>query len=101
MSDIEPDLIALGKTLEQRFALHLRGSGHTYGYWLHESASGRRIASKSVWRGKFRGKQLEHIVYTMGDDEFVTAEAFLKAYRQRLRDQEFDNADPAKKETAP
>lgn len=96
MSDIDPELFELGKTLEQRFAMHLRGSGHTYGYWIHESASGRRIASKSVWRGKFRGKQLEHIVYTMGDEEFVTVEAFLKAYRQRLRDEEFEAAAPKK-----
>lgn len=100
MSDIEPDLVELGKTLEQRFAMHLHGRGHTYGYWLHETASGRRIASKSVWRGKVRGKEVERVVYTMGDDEFVTVESFLKAYRQRLRDEEFEAADPAKKEPA-
>lgn len=90
----EPELIALGKTLEQRFALHIRGRGHTYGYWLHEKTSGRKVAGKSVWRGKERGKEVERVVFSMGDAQFETAEVFLKAYRQRLRDEEFEAAAP-------
>lgn len=101
MSDIDPELVELGKTLEQHFQLHMKSSGgHTYGYIIIEKATGRVVAKKSEWTGNVKGKRDRRVVFTMGDDEFETAEAFLKAYRQRIRDEAFEAADPAKKVAA-
>lgn len=97
---ITPELEALGKTLKQQFVMHLNhgGRGHSYAYHIID-ASGRKVGSKSVWRGKKNGKDRDIVGYTMGDAEFDTAESFLLAYRQKIRDEEFDAAAPNEKMT--
>jgi hypothetical protein len=93
---LEPELAALAKTLSQRFVMHLNaGHGHTYGYELLDAA-GRRIGSKSVFRPKRGGKAV--VVYTLGDTDHDTAESFLRAYRQQLRDADWEAADPARRD---
>lgn len=94
MSTLEPDLDALRKTLQVQFQLHMKmGRGeHVYGYAI-ATEDGREIGS--LLKRSKNGK-VTSVVYRLGDKHLETAERFLKAYRQQLRDAEFDAAAPAK-----
>lgn len=88
-----PELEDLRKTLRQVFALHLNAStGYTMGYKIID-ADGKTVGYKSQHTTKKPPKKTT-VVYTIGDAEFSTPEAFLTAYRESLRDKEWDAAAP-------
>ncbi len=91
---MSPELDEVRKTLRQVFQLHLNGgrNGHTMGFKIID-AGGKTVGYKSIHTTKKPPKTI--VVYMHGDQEFDNAEAFLTAYQQTLRDQEWDAAAPA------
>ncbi len=91
MSDLPADLVALMKTLKQVFVLHIRGTVSSMHYRIID-AGGKVVGHKTVHTVNKTGKST--VTYAIGDDRFDTAEPFLKAYQQTLRDEEWEAAAP-------
>lgn len=108
MKPTEMPLDALAKTLTGRMSGHLNTSTvHILIYDVIDP-DGRRIGGKRIEsrRGKKElfGKERKEkttATFFLGpgiDNPFETAERFLKAYQQQLRDEEFEASQPEKKD---
>jgi hypothetical protein len=89
-----PELDELRKTLRQVFTMHLNmgSKGHTIGHKIID-AEGKTVGYKSQHSTKKPPKTT--VVYIMADGrEFTTSEGFLTAYRDSLRDKEWEAAAP-------
>lgn len=95
---MSPDLEALAKTLRAQFTMHMNtGKAHLYAHDILDS-SGKVIGWRSKYSPKKKG-EAARVGYTMDDKEFDTTEAFLAAYRDKLRDQEWEAAAPKEEGT--
>lgn len=91
MSDLSPDLVALGKTLKQVFVMHIRGRISIMSYRIVDAA-GKVVGHKTVSTVNKTGKAT--VVLAIGDERFEGIEPFLKAYQQTLRDADWEASAP-------
>lgn len=88
--------------IRQRFAVHMRlQGGHAYAYdLLNDKDEVTGSFTKSTIRRKGVVTETRCYVLGTGDDarEFDTPSALIQAYKQKLADDEWDAADPKKKE---
>jgi hypothetical protein len=84
-------------SLRQQFMLHMRmgRGGYAFAYRIIDEA-GKTVGQKCVSLARSDAKPVT--VFTMGDDEFASAEEFMTAYQRKVeterRDQEWEAAAP-------